>query len=415
MKLDTFLIQSALGGGKLELELCAKPLSAGFCRKLKNHRQACDVAPTLWNFIENDPESRTKKKIVKAGFATPRGGDKGGYQNHVSRSSRVIIPFEHASKVNFDNYSQGAVVRVTVPQAITLLASGDLVEESQILKVNCGSSFQQAFILYRSSLEMQLLKPKEKWLPCWHSVNNVASQRRSATGSDFGHYLARIPRGLSEGIQQGIFAPEYVDKDENYACQILLTYLSYKTIGQNLDENFAHIELVLSTFDKFKHSDLETKGIVNAKGETCCPLCFRPIEFHELHEAIDPSQVPGLENSGVQLSETRSTLVNLYHIEPLLYAKNLGHQITNIAWGHAHCNTLLAQRRSFSLNELKVSGTKVIDELYWDEDNKFIRSTDNRAWVSVTPLPPGTQSFTDYLADLGLVEVLESDTSESDD
>ena len=135
----------------------------------------------------------------------------------------------------------------------------------------------------------------------------------------------------------------------------------------------------------------------------------------ELHEAIDPSQVPGLANSGVQLAETRSTLVNLYHLQPLLYDKILGHTPENIAWGHAHCNTFLSQRKSFSLEELKIHGTIISNKLYIDASGAFIRSEENRAWVLVTPIEPGPETFTAYLRRIGAIAALAEDDDSSED
>ena len=137
---------------------------------MSGHTAGCDGSVSVWNNIGHDPLNRTKKKIIKAGFATPRGGDKGGYQNHVSRSSRVIIPFEHAAKVDFNNYEQGAVVRVTIPQALQLLKSGDLFEEKDYLQVKVNNQAQRAFLLYRSLRDMEDLPIKKKWVPCGHRV-----------------------------------------------------------------------------------------------------------------------------------------------------------------------------------------------------------------------------------------------------
>ena len=398
-----------------QMKLCAKVGSTGICLKLIAHSGSCDSTPTIWNQIQSDPLDRTKKKIVKAGFATPRGGDKGGYQNHVSRSSRVIIPFEHATKVDFENYEQGSVVRITIPQAIALLATRHLVEYKDYLQVDINGSVQRAFLLYRSQKDFQELPIKKNWIPCSHRVKGIEVNRRNASGEDFGHYLARIPRGLSAGIQQGIFAPEYVDKKENFACQVLLTYFAYKTIGHKPDSNLIHAELILKELDLLNLDSFKLRGIFNDAGQTICPLCFRPIEFSELHEAIDPSQVPGLANSGVQLAETRSTLVNLFHLQPLLYDKMLGHTSQNIAWGHAHCNTFLSQRRSMSLKELKKSGSKIAENLYWDDSKSFIRSEDNRAWVSVTPIEPGEETFTAYLKRIGALAALAEDEDQNED
>jgi hypothetical protein len=397
------------------MNLCLKITTDGSCLKVLGHSAGCDSTVSVWNNIGHDPLDRTKKKIIKAGFATPRGGDKGGYQNHVSRSSRVIIPFEHATKVDFTNYEQGATVRVTVPQALELLNSGDLIEVNDYLQVKVNGEPQRAFLLYRSSKDMENLPVRKKWVPCGHRVKGKEVTRRNVDGEDFGHYLARIPRGLSAGIQQGIFAPEYVGRKENYACQVLLTYFAYKTIGHKVDSNYDHVCAILEALGLLQLDKFKLKGILNASEEVTCPLCMRPIEFSELHEAIDPSQVPGLANSGVQLAETRSTLVNLYHLQPLLYDRILGHTSENIAWGHAHCNTFLSQRKSFSLEELKLNGKVIPNKLYADPSGVFIRSEDNRAWVSVTPIEPGNETFTAYLRKIGAIAALAEDEETSED
>jgi hypothetical protein len=176
------------------MQLCLKKTSEGSCFKLSGHTAGCDGSVSVWNNIGHDPLNRTKKKIIKAGFATPRGGDKGGYQNHVSRSSRVIIPFEHAAKVDFNYYEQGAVVRVTIPQALQLLKSGDLFEEKDYLQVKVNNQAQRAFLLYRSLRDMEDLPIKKKWVDCGQRVKGKEVTRRNVDGEDFGHYLARIPK-----------------------------------------------------------------------------------------------------------------------------------------------------------------------------------------------------------------------------
>ena len=397
------------------MSLCSSAVRGANCLLQSGHRGAHNPMPAVWYSIANDPEEKTRKKIVKAGFATPRGGDKGGYQNHVSRSSRVIIPFEHAPKVNFQNYKQGSVVRITVPQAISLLASGELTEENDYLVVNINGIKQRAFVLYRATGDLQALPIPASWQACGHRINGIVSTRRRHDGQDFGHYLNRIPRGKKAGIQQGIFAPEYSEKDENYACQVLLTYLAYQTQGAVADPNLGHTIEILQALNVFNPPLWLQKGSINSSGTTACPLCMRPIAFEELHEAIDPSQVPGLANSGVQLAETRSTLVNLFHLEPLLYSTTLGHTKLNVAWGHAHCNTFLAQRKVFSLLELNLASRAVSTQMFWDESEMFIRAEDGRVWVSVTPVEPGIETFTDYLSALGFDGAIATDDSDEEE
>ena len=93
---------------------------------------------------------------------------------------------------------------MTIPQALQLLKSGDLFEEKDYLQVKVNNKAQRAFLLYRSQKDMEDLSIKKKWVPCGHRVKGKEVTRRNVDGEDFGHYLARIPKGLSAGIQQGI-------------------------------------------------------------------------------------------------------------------------------------------------------------------------------------------------------------------
>jgi hypothetical protein len=53
-----------------------------------------------------------RNKLTKAGFATPRGGAKGAYQNHVLRNGRVIIPFEKLQSADITDYKDGYAIRL---------------------------------------------------------------------------------------------------------------------------------------------------------------------------------------------------------------------------------------------------------------------------------------------------------------
>src|SRR5262245_42554791 len=79
------------------------------CRKLKGHKRAHEQFPSeAWAFLKD----KDLNKLAKAGFATPRGGQKGAYQNHVDRSNKVIIPFEFLHRVDLNQYKDGYVVRL---------------------------------------------------------------------------------------------------------------------------------------------------------------------------------------------------------------------------------------------------------------------------------------------------------------
>ncbi len=69
---------------------------------------------------------------------------------------------------------------------------------------------------------------------------------------------------------------------------------------------------------------LEERGVMKGKA-TVCPLCLKPIGYGELHEMVEFEDAFALANAGMQVEgATRSTRVNLFHIEPLTY-KEINH------------------------------------------------------------------------------------------
>jgi len=98
-----------------------------------------------------------------------------------------------------------------------------------------------------------------------------------------------------------------------------------------------------------------------------------------------------LENASIQVEgATRSTIVNLFHLEPLRYDR-LDHKPEAVAWGHATCNTKLGQRRCFSVAEIKADGEKVeliresgIETIGWLSPNwEMIRSPNGAVWIRI--------------------------------
>ena len=90
-------------------------------------------------------------KLTKAGFATPRGGAKNAYQNHVLRNGRVIIPFEKLGQISIGRYKDGFVIRLYPEQFFEAGGKAktqfDAVDKTLGQKIEIGKN---AFILYRN-------------------------------------------------------------------------------------------------------------------------------------------------------------------------------------------------------------------------------------------------------------------------
>lgn len=360
------------------------------CRLLVGHMGSHSKFPAnAWGFF-NDKD---KKKIVKAGFATPRGGDKGAYQNHVKRSNKVIIPFERLRDASLDLYKDGYIIRLFPDQYFDsrYTPKPEFLNPNNTVRIG-----ENAFILYRSHESLERFPPIQGWRVRELRRDGEPADRRGIFIEDIGHYILRIPRlgqsrKRSDGPPQGIFAPEYTDEDTNYLCQCVLAWLTIQTVGSPYALSQAtHLRAILHKEGLDEVRSYENKGVLR-HGLCCCPLCMKFIRYPELHETISFEDESGLANAGDQVEgATRSTIINLFHLSPLTY-RLLMHAPLNIGWGHAVCNTKLGQRKCYSLEEIIEMDLKVgiirpegIETFGWiSEDSQMIRSPNGAVWVQL--------------------------------
>ena len=361
------------------------------CRLWDGHRGRHNRYPSqAWTFFE----PADKKKLNKAGFATPRGGRKGAYQNHVNRSNKVIIPFERLQDVDLEEFRDGYVIRLFPEQYFSKSKEPrkDLAKNEQVV---IG---QTAFVLYRSHDSFESLPPMDDWTvrQLVNEDDGNIVERRGRGVTDTGHYVLRLPTDgqrpkRDEGPPQGIFAPEYADEEHNYLCKCMLAWLIVQASGSPYTTRQAvHLKEILRSSGLDSVDTLESLGIIR-RGMTCCPLCTRFIRYSDLHETVSFEDENSLENAGIQVEgTTRSTVVNLFHLRPLVYSVGL-HLPGNVAWGHAICNTRLGQRRCYSLQQLQEMDLKVavvhengIDTFGWiSDDDLMIRSPGGAVWIQL--------------------------------
>ncbi|ELB2783933.1 BstXI family restriction endonuclease [Vibrio alginolyticus] len=367
------------------------------CRKLASHSGNCDNYPSsAWSFF-NDKD---KKKIRKTGSATPRGGSKGAYQNHVSRSGKVILPYERINDCELSNYKDGYIIRLFPEQAFDISGRLHKLSTKSGLDIIVG---ENAFVLYRSYEVYERYPPLDNWVVRYtEDKNGVSTNARSKTVVDKGHYILRLPtvgggssiklKKREEGPAQGIFAPEYADKEMTFLSKVVLAWQIVHTVNSPYTTSQAqHLKAIIESLDNNMLSKFAYFGMM--RGEfTTCPLCLKKIVYSELHEAIDLQEEDGLLNSGVQVEgATRSTAINLFHMIPLEY-RELHHKPLHVSWGHATCNTKLGQRRCWALEELKEENIKVakvsgenISTFGWiSSDDKMIRSPLGAVWIRIS-------------------------------
>lgn len=367
------------------------------CLLLRDHAGEHSRAPEdVFGFLQD----KDKDKLSKAGYATPRGGAKGAYQNHVYRNGRVIIPYERFAGIpDLSIYKDGYVVRVQPEQCFA--EKGKLKPEFR--KGGPVVIGKNAFVLYRSHESYKALPPLKGWRVRTlidEEGNEVLVRRKGA--NDIGHYVLRLPKigggkkiskhERIEGPPQGIFAPEYADGETDFLCRVSLAWQIVHTADSPyVTAQAARLKGILEHIGLESYNWYNAKGIMN-KTFTTCPLCLRPIYYKELHEMLTLEDESGLLNAGVQVAGlTRSTLVNLFHFHPLVY-ESLEHIPQHVAWGHAICNTKLGQRRCYTVKELVDMNSKVgivrgekIETIGWiSGDHEMIRSPLGAVWVQIT-------------------------------
>lgn len=360
------------------------------CRRLANHAGPHESFPLeAWNFFAD----KDKKKLVKAGFATPRGGAKGGYQNHVTRNSQVIVPYERLDAVDLAAFKDGYVIRLLPEQYFVSAGVVAAPFAATGASVVVG---QNAFVLYRTHDSLLRFPPLPDWQVRGLIRNGVPVTNRRGTVADSGHYLIRLstlgpqPK-RHEGPAQGIFATEYADEETNFLCKCVLAWLIIQTSGSPYTLTQAtHLRAILAHAALGDVAQYERRGVLR-HGLACCPLCMRVLKYAELHDTVDFGGEDALANASVQVEgATRSTVVNLFHLWPLVY-HSLTHIPQNTAWGHAICNTRLGQRRCYSIDELVEMDLKVgivreegIETFGWMSDDwQMIRSPNGAVWIQL--------------------------------
>lgn len=362
------------------------------CRKIAEHPGNHDAYPTAaWNFMS----SRDKNKLSKAGFATPRGGEKGAYQNHVVRSNKVIVPFERVGNTELDQYEDGYVIRLYPEQYFERASTPKAEFDSSgifgwiVVGVN-------AFVLYRTHLSFETFPPLHDWLLRRLERDGIEVVNRDAGIRDVGHYVLRMPRlgdrpKRFQGPPQGIFAPEYASEETNFLCKCVLAWIILHTVGSPYTTTqAAWLKLILASENLLTDDVYEYKGSLR-RGLATCPLCLRFISYEDLHRMVAFEDIVGVENAAGQVEgATRSTVVNLFHIEPLTY-DILTHIPANMAWGHAICNTRLGQRHCVSLAEIMEMNNKIgilreegVETIGWiSDDYQMIRSPNGAVWIQL--------------------------------
>ena len=287
------------------------------------------------------------RKIYKSGQT--RGADDDEiYQNRVSRTSAVLIPYHFWSTylktcVECGFFESGYIVLVKPEEYFSWDDPHTILAESGLtLGNNC-------LVFYETRAQWNSHNPdKLGW-----------SAATSRTNPLNGQYVARVPattaaaygykinRGFTETNMKGagIRLYEYATDDTVKKCRIQLEaeyWLCHDSIeaavhfGMSEDDAVRRKDAILTAAAEqglLDYTRLRESRIINDKNQTICPLCLEPFSAHGFYTRM--AQAEGREVPDLTVTE-----INLFHINELRYGC-FNHQPYNLGWGHHHCNVVV--------------------------------------------------------------------------
>lgn len=287
------------------------------------------------------------RKIYKTGQT--RGADDDViFQNRVSRSSTVLIPYSWwkwcASPSGDDSiYKSGFIVLLSPAEYFGAPnMDAELARQGLALGTN-------ALVFYETRGQWNAHNPDDlHW--------KVAQSRVAPLG---GKYVARVPattaaekgerinRGFNSTKNKGagIRVYEYANAAAITACRLQLEALFWHCgdaenvavangmTPEGLSARKAYALDACNQSGLLDTNRLTKARMLNAKLRTICPLCLDELSgqgFFERMNQADGRAVPDLT----------VTQLNLFHIAELRIGI-LNHKPYNIGWGHHHCNVVV--------------------------------------------------------------------------
>lgn len=285
------------------------------------------------------------RKIYKTGQT--RGADDDEiYQNRVSRTGTVLIPFsawERCRPGPATTYDSGLIVLVP-PDTYFGAANPDAHLKS--LGLTLGTN---ALVFYET---------RELWNA--HNPDTlgwVAADSRIAPLG--GKYVARIPattattnggkinRGFTGTAKKGagIRVYEYAGTAAIEACRLQLEalfWMCHDSISTVVHNGMTAEQAVARKADNLAKCiaaglldtpRLSAARMIDATGMTTCPLCLEQLSAQGFFNRMEQAE-------GREVSDLTITQLNLFHIEELRVGV-LNHRPYNLGWGHHHCNVVV--------------------------------------------------------------------------
>lgn len=290
-----------------------------------------------------------ERKLSKTGQT--RGADDDViFQNRVSRSNTVLIPF-HQWQANIklremsNQFECGYIVLISPTDYFSAKNPIDYLQKFNLV---LG---ENTLVFYETRADW------EKYFPENYGWT-YANSRTSPLG---GQYVARVPANTSvDEIRSqkvnlgyatqspkgaGIRLYEYASKKTIKECRLQLEAIfwlcsdsieSMTKNGMSLANAELRRNLVLEEAQNLgllHLKKLRSKRIINSQNHTICPLCLRELSGEEfLNRLAQPE--------GREVPDLTVTQVNLFHIEELKYGA-FNHRQYNLGWGCHFCNVVV--------------------------------------------------------------------------
>ena len=287
------------------------------------------------------------RKIYKTGQT--RGADDDViYQNRVSRTSTVLIPYTFWAQCRTPSateptYANGYIVLVSPTDYFADPAiTATLAAQGLQLGVN-------ALVFYETRAQWVANNPDAlSWTPAasrtsplgGQYVARVAATTAAANGT-------RINRGFTATAMKGagIRVFEYAGAVAIEQCRLQLESLFWR----------CHDSAAVSLANGMTHADAAARKdanlvrcaeqglsdiarltgarLLNAGGRTTCPLCLEELSSQGFFSRLEQAE-------GRAVHDLTVTQLNLFHIEEVRLGK-LNHRPYNLGWGHHHCNVVV--------------------------------------------------------------------------
>jgi len=292
------------------------------------------------------------RKVYKTGM-TRGASNREIFQNRVSRSSTVLIPWEvweQCKRPNDDvgEYENGFIVLVNPEWYFTTSEADELLaREGLVLGENAVLLFQRPDQWEKYSL------PENAPLPNGQPFKPPTSRTAPIGGT----VIARIHSTTSANSKAIIWG--FNEKNLRGAGIRVYEYASKKTVdktqvqleayfwcsegaleavvakGMNADDARQRQSVVLESARNeglFDTAKLQNKRILDESSMCICPLCLERLRAEDFFKR--ESQAEGRETW-----DNTVTSISLFHIDELRMG-SLQHKPYNLSWGHHHCNVV---------------------------------------------------------------------------